>query len=390
MLNILNKLRGDKVIWTVVIILSVFSILAVYSSTGTLAYKKQGGNTEFYLIRHFFIILLGFIFIYLAHLVKHTYYSRISQIALIISIPLLLLTLIIGTNYQASRWLTLPGINVSFQTSDFAKLALIMYLSRVLSKKQGQITNFKSVFLTIMLPILIVCGLILPANFSTSAMLFIICIIIMFIGKVNIKYILYLVTISAASFFLYVTILSNLSEGKQDRLPTWESRWQSFKNKSNEPGGQVEQAKIAIATGGLFGKSPGKSTQRNFLPYAYSDFIFAIIIEEYGLIGGIVLILMYLILLFRGIKIATKTPRYFGTFLTMGCCFSLVFQAFINVAVAVNILPVTGQTLPFVSMGGTSILFMSITVGIMLSVSKETEKKLKPAIINEISKSKDN
>jgi cell division protein FtsW len=297
---------------------------------------------------------------------------------------------IIGTNYQASRWLTLPGINVSFQTSDFAKLALIMYLSRVLSKKQGQITNFKSVFLTIMLPILIVCGLILPANFSTSAMLFIICIIIMFIGKVNIKYILYLVTISAASFFLYVTILSNLSEGKQDRLPTWESRWQSFKNKSNEPGGQVEQAKIAIATGGLFGKSPGKSTQRNFLPYAYSDFIFAIIIEEYGLIGGIVLILMYLILLFRGIKIATKTPRYFGTFLTMGCCFSLVFQAFINVAVAVNILPVTGQTLPFVSMGGTSILFMSITVGIMLSVSKETEKKLKPAIINEISKSKDN
>ncbi len=375
MLNILNKLRGDKVIWTVVIILSVFSILAVYTSTGSLAYKKQGGNTEFYLIRQLIIILLGFVFIYLAHLIKYTYYSRISQVALIIAIPLLILTFAIGTNLNdASRWLTLPGVNISFQTSDFAKLALIMYLSRVISKKQGQIINFKSAFLTIMLPILIICGLILPANFSTSAVLFVTCIIIMFIGRINIKYILSLLTIGAVSFFLFIVILNNLSEGKQGRLKTWETRVENFRDKNEKEDYQVEQAKIAIATGGLLGKSPGKSTQRNFLPHSYSDFIFAIIIEEYGLTGGIVLILMYLILLFRGIKIATKIPRYFGSFLTIGCCFSLVFQAFINMAVAVNILPVTGQTLPFVSMGGTSILFMSITVGIVLSVSKETEK----------------
>lgn len=372
MFGILDKVRGDRVIWTVVIILSVFSLLAVYSSTGTLAYKYQGGNTEYYMVKHLIILLLGFLLMYLAHLVKYTYFSRIFQIALYMAVPLLLITLFIGLELnEARRVLPLP-FNLTFQTSDLAKLTLIMYLARMLTKKQEQIKDFKNAFVPIMLPVLIVCFLILPANFSTAAILFATSLILMFIGRINIRHLLSMAGIG----FLVLAMLVIISGNYPDILPrfqTWMSRIENFADKSDEGNYQVEQAKIAIASGSVLGKGPGNSDQRNFLPHPYSDFIFAIIVEEYGLTGGILLVLLYLILMYRAVKIVTKCPRNFGAFLTIGVAFSLVFQAMINMAVAVNLLPVTGQTLPFISMGGTSIWFTSISIGIILSVSKEIE-----------------
>jgi cell division protein FtsW len=293
-----------------------------------------------------------------------------------IAVPLLMFTLFTGTNVnEASRWLTLPVINLTFQSSDFAKLALIIYVARLLSKKQEQIKNFKSSFVPIMVPILIVCALILPANLSTAAALFTTCMIMLFIGRINMKYIFALLGIAIVCLSLFIVILLNSSS--QGRLGTWKNRIENFSSGNKENNYQAEQAKIAIATGGVIGKFPGNSTQRNFLPHPYSDFIYAIIVEEYGLIGAIIIILMYLILLFRGVRIVSRAPGTFGAFLTFGCVFSLVFQAFINMGVAVNMLPVTGQPLPMVSMGGTSIWFTGIAIGIMLSVSKESENEEK-------------
>lgn len=369
---IFNRIKGDKIIWLVVILLSLFSLLAVYSSTGTLAYKYQGGNTEYYMIKHFIILVLGLFLMYLAHLVKYTYFSRIFQVVLWIAIPLLLLTLFVGLNLnEAKRVLPLP-FGLTFQTSDLAKLTLIMYLARELTKRQDVIKDFRSAFIPIVLPVLIVCFLILPANFSTAAILFTTSLVLMFIGRVSLKHIGSMIGIGVIALVI-LFLIANSYPKLLPRVDTWISRIENFSDAGSEENYQVEQAKIAIARGGFLGKMPGNSEQRNFLPHPYSDFIFAIIIEEYGLIGGMGVIFLYLILLFRAVKIVTKTPRNFGAFLTIGVAFSLVFQAMINMAVAVNLLPVTGQTLPFVSMGGTSIWFTSIAIGIILSVSKEID-----------------
>lgn len=372
----LKNIKGDKVIWFIVILLSLVSLLAVYSSTGTLAYKKQGGNTEYYLIKHFMILALGFGLMYLTHLVKFTYYSRISQIGLILTLPLLFYTLASGTNYnEANRWLTVPIINLTFQSSDVAKLVLSMYLARVLSKKQDQIKNFKSGFLPVIVPVVLVCALILPANFSTAAILFATSLVLMFIGRVNLKYIASLIGLGLVSLVL-IFFLAKTFPTLFPRGGTWINRVDNFmhKEKATEDATfQPDQAKIAIVNGGIFGKSPGKSTQRNFLPHPYSDFIYAIIIEEYGIVGGIIIILLYAILFYRIIRIAARCQGNFGSFLVVGIGSSLVFQAMINMAVAVNLFPVTGQTLPLVSMGGTSIWFTSIAIGIILSVSRHIE-----------------
>jgi len=366
-----SMVKGDRTIWIVVIILSIFSVLAVYSSTGTLAYKYQQGNTEYYLLKHLAILIGGLILMYLAHNVKYTYYSRISQLLIWIAVPMLVITLFMGTTLnQAPRWLTLPVVGITFQTSDLAKLALIMFVARLLSKKQSQIKDLKQAFLPIIFPVLLVCGLILPANLSTAAVLFMTCLCLMFIGRIKIKYILSLMGIGVVGLFCVVGLL--MLTPSQGRLETWKNRIENFASGEGEGNYQVQQSKIAIAKGGWMGVGPGNSTQRNFLPHPYSDFIFAIIIEEYGLMGATVVLLMYLILLFRTIRIVSRSPGAFGTLLAMGCCFSLVFQAMINMAVAVNLFPVTGLALPLVSMGGTSILFTSIALGIILSVSKST------------------
>jgi cell division protein FtsW len=372
---IFEQIKGDKVIWMIVIMLSIISTLAVYSSISTLAYKSGSGNQEIILIKHLVTVALGLGLMYLVHNIRYSYFSRISQLAFWISVPLLLLTLVLGTNLNdASRWLTVPGLGISFQTSDLAKLALIMYLARLLAKKQNNIKDFKYAFIPLLLPVVVICGLILPANFSTAAVLFATSLVLMFIGRVNVSYILAIIGTGIVCFALFVAIALNSSDG--GRIGTWKNRINNFMGDGGNTSGnyQVNQAKIAIATGGLTGKGPGKSTQRNFLPHPYSDFIYAFIIEEYGsLLGGFLVMSLYLILLFRTIKIANHTESTFGAFLALGCCFMLVFQAMINMAVAVNLIPVTGQPLPFISKGGTSVMFTGIAIGIILSVSRTLE-----------------
>jgi cell division protein FtsW len=372
-MNLLKYIKGDKVIWTVVLLLSLLSILVVYSSVVALAYRYKNGDTASYLIKHIFIVGSGVFLMYLIHKVKYSYFSRISQIAIILAAPLLLYTLLKGVSAgEASRWLAIPGTSLTFQTSDFAKLALITYVARMLSIKQDVIKDFKQAFLPIIIPVALICALILPANFSTAALLFLNCLVLMFVGRMNAKHLWLLI----GSGLVFIALLLSLIWNFPDVIPrgrTWKARIENFRSGDSESNFQAEQAKIAIASGGVFGKGPGNSNQRNFLPQASSDFIYAIVIEEWGLITAVIIVFLYVVLLFRGIRIANKSERTFGSLLAVGLTFSLVFQAMINMAVAVNLFPVTGQPLPLVSMGGTSIWFTSIAIGIILSVSRETE-----------------
>lgn len=386
MAGILKNMKGDKVIWTVVFLLTIISFLAVYSSTGTLAWKFKGGNTEYYMLKHAVILFFGLLLMYFAHLVKYTYYSRIFQVALYVAVPLLFITLIFGLNInEAKRALQLP-FSLTFQTSDLAKITLIIYLARMLTKKQNNIKSFKEAFVPLLVPVLVVCGLIFPANLSTAAILFTTSMVLIFIGRVRLNYFFGMIGIGILVLAMALTVLYYMPVEKQGRFATWQKRITTFVDGGESVDNyQVEQSKIAIASGYPFGKGPGNSTQRNFLPHPYSDFIFAIIVEEYGFLGGFIIIMLYLILLFRAVRIVTKAPGTFGSFLTIGVAFSLVFQAMINMGVAVNILPVTGQPLPLVSMGGTSIWFTSLAIGIILSVSKdlELEQSTEPIIIDD-------
>lgn len=379
--SLLKYIKGDRAIWLIMLILSVLSLLLVYSSIVTLANRYHDGNTLYYLFRHGFILVCGLGLMYLAHTVKYTYYSKIAQLALYASVPLLLLTMFKftgGTNLNnADRWLTIPIINQTFQPSDLAKLALIMFVARFIALKQDVIKDFRQGFLPLLLPIAIICGLIVRADLSTALMLFVNCIILMFIGRVSLKHIgvLMLAGIMAGGVVYGV---GKALPSSMPRLDTWISRVDAFVSPSDatmNQSYQVTQSKIAIAKGGIARLGPGKSVQRNFLPHPYSDFIYSIVLEEYGLVGGVFMLLLYLVLLFRSIKIAAACPRAFGSLLAIGISFSLVFQAMINMGVAVNLFPVTGQTLPMVSMGGTSIWFTCLAVGIILSVSAGTEKK---------------
>lgn len=370
------QIKGDKVIWAVVVLLSLISTLVVYSSTGTLAYKYQSGNTEYYLIKHVFTLVFGLLLMMFVHNIPYKYFSRFSQLSVIIAIPLLLFTLAKGSNLnEASRWIQLPVINLTFQTSDFAKLALIAFTARTLSKKQEELDNPKKGVMLILAPIVIVCALILPANFSTAAVLFTSCFILMFAGRVYIKHLFATMGIMLAGLLLLL-LIGKTAPKVFPRFGTWIKRVENFSggDKTGKGNFQVDQSKIAIATGGIIGKGPGKSIQRNFLPHPYSDFIFSIIIEEYGFIMGFFILLLYSILLFRGLRIANHADSVFGSLLAFGIAFGLVFQACINMAVAVNLFPVTGQPLPLLSMGGTSIWFTSISIGMILSVSREQEE----------------
>jgi cell division protein FtsW len=366
--------KGDSIIWALLIVLSLLSLLAVYSSTFTLAYQYRAGHVGYYLIKHIFFLLFGIGVVYVTHIVPYRFYSRMSQLLLLISIPLLLATLVFGTSInQASRWLSLPGTGISFQTSDLAKLALIMYVARLLSMKQDCIRSYKDAFLPILAPVLVICALIMPANLSTAVILFFVSVILMFIGRIRFTYIALMV----GGMAIVLTILMTIAI-KSD----WDGRWGTWRNRlvhhvqqDSEGNYQAEQSKIAIVTGGLIGKGPGNSMQRNFLPQPYSDFIFSIIIEEYGLFGGIFVILLYLALLFRAGLLVRKSSRTFAAFLAFGLALLLVMQAMVNMAVAVGIFPVTGQPLPMISMGGTSILFTSAAIGIILSVSYGIERE---------------
>jgi cell division protein FtsW len=376
--KILSNTRGDRWIWLIVILLSAISLLAVYSAIGTLAYKR-GVGAESILMKHLAMIVGGIALMYISHKLDYRYYRGISKLLMIITLPLLVYTLVFGSHVNdASRWIAIPGTGLSFQTSDLAKLALITYLARTLSLKQENIKDVKQSFIPIMGAVCLVFILIALANLSTALMLFGVSILLLIIGRISIKQIA--ITCLAGGILLAGVVFLG------PRHKTYVSRIHSFMHPEQanpDKSFQSDHAKIAIATGGLFGKGVGKSDEINYLPEAYSDEIYAIIIEEYGLFGGVVLIGIYLFLLYRCIKIVTKAPKAFGALLAAGLSFSLTIQAFANMAVAVGLGPVTGIPLPFVSMGGTSILFTSVAFGIILSVSKDNDEP-KKVIVGEI------
>jgi cell division protein FtsW len=391
--NLINKTRGDKVIWALVILLTLVSLLAVYSATGSLAYKNYRGNTEIYLFKQIAFILVGLMVIYFAHLVNYTFYSKAAKIAFLISLPLLFYTLFFGVKMnEGSRWIRLPLINMTLQTSDFARLALFMFLARLLSKKQDIIKDFKKGYLPVIIPVAGTCLLIAPANLSTALLLGASCLLLMFIGRVNTKHILMTIGIALIPLLILISA-AVIRHGKNNneevvgakrsssslfvRVDTWIGRMESFIYGSkdiDDDAYQTTQAKIAISKGGVFGVGPGNSTTRDYLPQAYNDFIYAIIIEEYGLMGGAFIMFIYLVFLYRCIRIFKKCPYAFGAFLALGLSFTLAIQAVANMAVTVNLFPVTGVTLPLVSMGGTSFIFTCLAIGIILSVARNVEQ----------------
>ncbi|WP_259071046.1 FtsW/RodA/SpoVE family cell cycle protein [Mucilaginibacter sp. X4EP1] len=376
--RILSNTKGDRWIWLIVILLSLISLLAVYSAIGSLAYKK-GVGAESILMKHVAMIVAGIVLMYISHKVDYRYYRGISKLLMIITLPLLVYTLLFGSHVnQASRWLSIPGTGLSFQTSDLAKLALITYLARTLSIKQENIKDVKQSFIPIMGSVCLVFILIAWANLSTALMLFGVSILLLIMGRISVKQIA-VVCLAGAFLLGCVVMLGPRRHMYMTRINTFMHPDKADPDKAQ----QANHAKIAIATGGIFGKGVGNSDEINSLPEAYSDEIYAIIVEEYGLVGGIILISIYLFLLYRCIKIATKAPKAFGTLLAAGLSFSLTIQAFANMAVAVGLGPVTGIPLPFVSMGGTSILFTSLAFGIILSVSRDIEEP-KKVIVGEI------
>ncbi|MEZ4757707.1 MAG: FtsW/RodA/SpoVE family cell cycle protein [Flavobacteriales bacterium] len=377
MSSLIHKLRGDRVIWMTVLFLGLISLLAVYSSISSLAFKREGGSTLHFLFKHGLMLASGGAIMYYASTLRYTYYSRLSMLAIPVTAGLLLLTLLLGSNINdASRWITIPIINQSFQTSDLAKVVLVVYLARVIAKQKDQEWTLRDVVVKLMVPVGAICGLILPANFSTAALLFLISVLIMFIGQVPVRH-LFVVLGSAVLAFVLLLLIAKSQPGLLPRLDTWIARLESFGTADSDANYQVEHAKIAIASGGLLPNGPGSGASRNWLPHPYSDMIYAFIIEEYGsIIGGLGLLLLYLILLFRSVRIAGRVERPFGALAAVGLSLMLVLQAMINMAVAVNLVPVTGQPLPLVSMGGTSIWFTSLAVGIVLSVSRSLEEPL--------------
>ncbi|MBS1573944.1 MAG: FtsW/RodA/SpoVE family cell cycle protein, partial [Bacteroidetes bacterium] len=353
------------------------------------------GNTEVYLFKQVAFIVLGIAVVYFAHLVNYTIYSKVAQILFLLSIPLLFYTLFFGVRMnEGSRWIRLPIINLTMQTSDLAKLALFMYLARLLSKKQNVIKDFKKGFLPVMAPVAITCLLIAPANLSTALLLGASCLLLLFIGRVQTKHILLVIGLAMIPIILLIsaavirhgagdnedvaTATKKSSSGLFGRVDTWIGRVENFMYGGKEADAddmyQVNQAKIAIAKGGWLGVGPGNSQTRDYLPQAYNDFIFAIIIEEYGLLGGAFIVFIYVVFLFRCIRIFKRCPYAFGAFLALGLSFTLAIQAIANMAVTVNLFPVTGVTLPLISMGGSSFLFTCLSIGIILSVARNVEQ----------------
>lgn len=369
--------RGDSYIWFAIICLSLLGLLAVYSSTGSIAFRKQDGNTEYYLFKQALFLFGGFFLMYFFHLLDYKYFSRIAQFAVFIAVPLLIATLIFGNDHNnAKRTITLLGI--TFQASDFAKFAIIMFIARYLSKNQEELNSWKG-FGVILAWICVICFLIMPENLSTSMVLFFTCSLLLFIGNARLKHLLALAGVFAVLGLIAFTILKKAPDSMlPGRAATWKARLENFSSDSTEEAYQTVQAKIAVVSGGVLGKGPGKGEQSAYLPEAYSDYIFASIIEEYGLFGAIVTISLYLLILYRTIRIVLKSPKAFGALLALGLAFSLVLQALIHMAVSTSLFPVTGLTLPLISNGGTSLLFTSAAFGVLLSVSRTIEEQSLP------------
>lgn len=380
--NLAPKVSGDRTIWVVTIILSVISLLVVYSASGSLAFASRGGSAEYYLLKHGLITLAGLALMYVVHKIPYRRFANLSLYVLLLAIILLVFTLFSDTSInEAKRWIKIPFIGLTFQTSELAKVALIAYVARELHRRQDMLRSFKNGFVYVLWPVIVVALLILPGNFSTSALILLVSFMMFMVGRVYWKHLLALMVAGIILMTSVIVIGKNFPK-VFPRAATWNERIMGFLEPKPQDVAarladpddfQQEQARIAIANGGLLGLGPGKSIQRNFLPSAYSDFIFAIFIEEYGLLGGIILVLLYLILLYRGIAIAVRSNTVFSSLLAFGITFSIMVNAYVNMAVAVGIGPVTGQTLPLMSMGGTSVWFTCLMLGMLQSVARGGE-----------------
>lgn len=367
-----HQLKGDRSIWLIAGLLCLFSLMIVYSTSGSYVYQyNTSRSTEYYLIRQLVFIGAGLTLMYTAYRLHYMIYAKLAPILMVLALPLMIYTAIFSPEVNdAARWIKIPILELTFQTSDFAKIALIIYVARVLAMKQDYIKSFKEAFLPIIAPIIIFCALIAPSNLSTAVLLFTTCFIMMFVGRISLKYV-FLLLFFGMLIFAAIFVIGNYFP-EHFRVETWWSRINSFLYSEGQY--QVIQSKVAIAEGGVFGVGPGNSIQRNYLPYAYADFIYAIICEEYGFFGGMIIVLLYLWLLIRGISLITRCQRTFGAMLSLGLILNIVITAFANVAVSVNLVPATGLTLPMISMGGTSFLFTCISIGIILSVSRFVEE----------------
>ncbi|MEW4923704.1 FtsW/RodA/SpoVE family cell cycle protein [Algibacter sp. 2305UL17-15] len=386
MQQIFKNIKGDRLIWAIVALLAILSFLPVYSAASNLAYKAGGSNTFTLLIKHFVHLVLGFFIMYGVHKIPYRYFRGLSLVMIPIVLVLLTITILQGTTVEgasASRWIQIPFVNMSFQTSTFAAVVLMVYVARYLSKMQDKEITFKSSIVPLWMPVFLILALILPSNFSTTAIIFTMVLVLVFLGGYPIKYLAIILGSGLVALTFFVLVAKMTNGPLRVKVNTWENRIKNFANgEDTEADYQIEKAKIAIATGSVYGVGPGKSVQKNFLPQSSSDFIFAIIIEEYGLIGGFLIMLMYLWLLFRVVIVAQKSDSVFGKLLVLGVGLPIVFQALINMAVAVELFPVTGQTLPLISSGGTSIWMTCLALGIILSVSARREE-IKEQEINE-------
>ena len=379
MKELINSLKGDKVIWAFVALLALFSFMPVFSASNNLAYMRHGsGNAFTYLLKHAAQVLVGFFILYKIHKVPYHYFKTIAKIVLPVVWVLLIYTLLKGTVVEganASRWIQIPFIGITFQTSTVASIVLYVFVARYLSKKRETPITFQNSLWELWIPVFITIILILPANLSTAALIFSMVIMLVFIGKYPLKYIGIILGAGILGLMFFILVAKAFPDAFPNRVDTWINRIDSFRsNKPNEDDYQIEKAKIAIASGGIYGLGPGKSVQKNFLPQSSSDFIYAIIVEEYGLIGGLSVLGLYLLLLFRFVVAAHKASSLFGKLVVIGLGFPIIFQAITNMAVAVELLPVTGQTLPLISSGGSSIWMTCIALGIILSVTKKEEE----------------
>ncbi|HLP11327.1 MAG TPA: FtsW/RodA/SpoVE family cell cycle protein [Flavobacteriales bacterium] len=373
MKTVFTYLKGDRVIWMITILLGLLSLVSVYSFTSILSTQHKNVSTEDYLFKHVFMLVTGILFMYYAHNMKFTYFSKLSKFAIWLAAILLVLTMFMGVSINsADRWLVIPILNINFQTSDFAKLVLIVYVARMLAINQPFIHDFKKGVLPILIPVVVICALILPGNFSTAAMTFMLCFIMMFFGRVSMKHLGLIVAVAIAGF-LFLVLLAKVFPDLLPRLETWINRFFNWSESNPAEAWQINNAKGAIYHGGLTGVGPGNGTLKTILPQAYADFIFASFIEEFGMFGGIMLVMLYLILFYRAIRIASKSEKVFGTFMVSGLGLHLLLQAFINMMVCTGLVPVTGQNMPLLSMGGTSTWFTCLSIGIILSVSKAIE-----------------
>lgn len=387
MTQLFENIKGDKTIWAIIAILAIFSFLPVYSASTNLVYVAGKGSTFGYLFKHAMLLLVGFGIVFAIHKIPYRYFSGLSVIMLPVVVVLLIVTLTQGTvigGANASRWIRIPFVGVGFQTSTMAAVILMIYISRYLARNKDKKIELKESFLTLWLPVGVILALILPANFSTTAIVFTMVMLLVFLGGYPFKYIMLILGVGVLALSIFILTARAFPDTmKNSRISTWSNRIENYMSGNSEDNYQAEKAKIAIASGEIYGKGPGKSVQKNFLPQSSSDFIYAIIGEEFGIVGAIFIILLYLGLLFRIVIIATKTKTIFGTLLVLGVGLPIVFQALINMAVAVGLFPVTGQPLPLISTGGTSIWMTCFAIGIILSVSAANKKDVIPTVKDE-------